>query len=283
MLLTEALHASDRAKGWLSAGEQSLLYELARGVAPGGTIVELGSWNGRSTIMLAAGSLSGPTAKVHAVDLFANVGETRDAYAPHLEGDDPNYWPLFERNIREAGVESIVVPLRGSTLDVAREWSGPPIDLLFIDANHSYEAVRADFLEWGRHCRPGAFCAFHDYFNLGDPGVRQFVDPLIAAGVVTDVEYVDSIAYGRLKVTDRVEIERRLKRQSWNPLAFLRRDKGRDPKFKFALSQGWTSLVNGDRRMATRNGIQSIGFKPWRADGWKLLACTWLKPLKTGR
>ena len=56
--LADALAASDRAKGWLSLGEQTLLYQMARQVAAGGIIVELGSWNGRSTIMLAAGSLA---------------------------------------------------------------------------------------------------------------------------------------------------------------------------------------------------------------------------------
>ncbi len=37
-----------------------------------------------------------------------------------------------------------------------------PIDLLFIDADHSYDAVKKDFEIWGKLVRPGGWIAFHD-------------------------------------------------------------------------------------------------------------------------
>ncbi len=39
---------------------------------------------------------------------------------------------------------------------------GCPLDLLFIDGDHSYEGVRADYLMYSRLVRPGGIIAFHD-------------------------------------------------------------------------------------------------------------------------
>ena len=146
--------------------------------------------------------------------------------------------------------------------------------MLFIDADHRFEAVRADFLEWMVHCRPGALCLFHDYFNIEQDGVRRFLGPAIDAGIIADVEYTDSIAHGRLRVTDRAEVERRLAASpARKALRFLKQGNARDPKFDFSLRRGWSSLSGGDRRTAARDGLLLIGLKPWRVDGWRLLAC----------
>ena len=54
MLLVDAITASQNSKAVLTLGEQTILYQLAEKVPVGGAaIVELGSWMGGSTIMLA--------------------------------------------------------------------------------------------------------------------------------------------------------------------------------------------------------------------------------------
>ena len=40
-------------------------------------------------------------------------------------------------------------------------WTGP-IDFLFIDGDHDYEAVRRDFEEWSPHVTSDGTLAFHD-------------------------------------------------------------------------------------------------------------------------
>jgi hypothetical protein len=279
MLLTEAKLAAEGVKGWLSLVEQSLLYDLACQVPAEGTIVELGSWMGRSTILLAAGSLSKPRATVYAVDLFANVGVTSNLYQPFLDAEDPDYLPRFEENIRGAGVDSIVVPIRGETTEAAARWDGPPIDLLFIDADHSFEGVRRDFLAWAPHCRVGARCAFHDYFSMTSPGVRQFVDGLIAAGIVRDLATADSILHGTLTVTDRAEIDSRLKRRrlGWHRVLF-RPAKERRTRHDFALFHGGAALEQGNRSQALRHGAEALWWRPLGASGWRFLAQAATKP-----
>lgn len=54
-----------------------------------------------------------------------------------------------------------------------REFIGPePLDVLFIDGDHDYEAVKRD-LEYAELVRPGGTIALHDICNDNEPGVAQ--------------------------------------------------------------------------------------------------------------
>ena len=57
---------------------------------------------------------------------------------------------------------------------VWRERRMPQIYLLFIDGDHSYQAVRADLEVWYDHLAPGATILFHDHDETS-PGVMQAV------------------------------------------------------------------------------------------------------------
>jgi len=61
----------------------------------------------------------------------------------------------------------------------AAAWDGGEIAFLFIDADHSEAAVRADVQGWRGHIGPGGVLAFHDYGNDHLPwcvGVKRAVD-----------------------------------------------------------------------------------------------------------
>lgn len=95
-------------------------------------------------------------------------------------------------------------PIRAEVLEARQQWGeamsplvefrhvecdshDPPpmgataIDFLFIDGDHSYEGVRADWLVWSPVVRPGGIVAFHDTSAHGtsvEPGVVRWVDEL---------------------------------------------------------------------------------------------------------
>ena len=163
MLLNDALNASDKVDGWLTSNEQTLLYNRARKVPADKTIAELGAWLGKSTIMLAAGSTAGAKAPVYAVDFFELHGEVSEQYSRFLDPETHEYLPMFLKNIRTASLGSIVTPIKSSTTEAAKNWTGPRIGLLFIDANHGYSGVLGDFLAWAGLCSPAASLAFHDH------------------------------------------------------------------------------------------------------------------------
>jgi hypothetical protein len=284
MLFTEVSHALEGVKGWLHPGEQRLLYDLAREVPSGGTIVELGAWMGRSSIVLGGGSLSGPKARVYAVDIFAEKREVnsvvyREHFDEHFSPGESDYLPTFDKNIRGAGVEGVVIPIRGLTAKAGRQWEGPLIDLLFIDANHDYEGVRDDFFAWVPHCKEGAPCAFHDYYNVDYPGVRQFVDQLLAAEILDDIRSADSIICGRLQITDRAQIEERLNRphprRPW-PASV------RSHWYELLVASGWKEVAQKNRRKARTWAIEAIRLNPWRTDAWRLAVTSMLKATNRG-
>jgi hypothetical protein len=282
MLLADAIAASQGSKAMLTSGEQRLLYELAREVPAGGTIVELGSWMGGSTIMLAAGSLSGPKAKVYAVDTFAIVGENSLEYASRVPADGGDYFARFQANIRRAGVESLVEPIRSLTVPGAQAWKGPPINLLFIDASHYFKDVARDFGAWAIHCAAGACCVFHDYEKLGAPGVKRFVNQAITRGLLQDVKIVDSIAYGTITTMDPRRIENGLKYRLRDMFRF---EHDRESWYIFSKNHGWMALTAADRRLALGYALQAIRWKPFQKEGWLLLACAILNrtPARAGK
>lgn len=57
--LEELRNLASEIDGWLSDSEGKLLYNLAKGVPSKQAIVELGSWEGKSTVWLAKGTEAG--------------------------------------------------------------------------------------------------------------------------------------------------------------------------------------------------------------------------------
>lgn len=72
--------------------------------------------------------------------------------------------------------------IRGESVAVARTVEDNSLDFVFIDADHSYVAVRADLLAWVPKVRPGGIVSGHDYYEshsgkLGViPAVNEYVE-----------------------------------------------------------------------------------------------------------
>jgi len=77
-----------------------------------------------------------------------------------------------------AGYEQRCDIMRMSTLDAAANVAEASLDFVFIDAEHTYEAVRADILTWRWKLKPGGLLAGHDYNDKSFPGVCRAVDEL---------------------------------------------------------------------------------------------------------
>ena len=129
--------------GWLSDSEGELLYELAKGVPSGQAIVEIGSWEGKSTVWLAKGTEAGQRNKVYSIDPHSGS-------KAHISEDGTNTYPAFINNLTKAGVQDIVVPLVKTSAEAVKRWR-EGIGLLWIDAMHEYEDVKRDFLSWEPH------------------------------------------------------------------------------------------------------------------------------------
>jgi hypothetical protein len=145
----------------MSPGQASTLYDAARRCPAAGTIVEIGSFRGRSTIVLA--SAAAPDVSVIAIDPHA--GNDRgpqeiDGYAEAAADDHA----VFVANLERAGVSDRVRHLRKFS-DAALADVGAPIDVLYIDGAHRYAPARADIRDWGARVSDGGTMLIHDSFS----------------------------------------------------------------------------------------------------------------------
>lgn len=160
--------------GWMTSGQAAALHDAATRCPAGGTIVEIGSFRGRSTIVLA--SAAAPGIEVVAIDPHAgNDRGPREIDGYDTEADDDH--AVFMANLAEAGVSDRVRHVRAFSDDALGEVEGE-IDVLYIDGAHRYEPALADIRSWGGRVTRGGVMLIHDSFSsIGVTGaiLRQLV------------------------------------------------------------------------------------------------------------
>jgi predicted O-methyltransferase YrrM len=148
--------ALENVRGWLSIEEGLLLQELAKQVCDFAQIVEIGSFQGRSAICLASG-INGNGTKLHSVDPHFGI----EAYGKKDSFDH------LQENIKARNLDTNVEYIVKESLTAANEWEMKNIGLLFIDALHDYDNVKADFESWSKYIIDGGYLLFHDSVQSG--------------------------------------------------------------------------------------------------------------------
>ena len=164
----------DEVKGFLDAAEGAALYAAAEEMAPQGLCVEIGSYCGKSTILLGtACQKAGGT--LLAIDHHRGSEENQpgeEYFDPELDDGAGGMSSLleFRANIRRAGLEDVVVPALARSQVAARLPLVAPA-FVFIDGGHSMPAALADYQNWGVRVMQGGLLAIHDVFpNPADGG-----------------------------------------------------------------------------------------------------------------
>ena len=167
----------DCIPGWFHEGSAVVMYTLMRAQEPR-TVVELGSYLGRSTVFFAlALKQVNPRGRVVAID--PHTGDRQ--LLEQLGAERLATFELFRQHCQAAGVDELVEPHVATSLQVATGWS-EPVDLLYVDGWHSYDAVVADAEAWVPHLSPHGVVVFDDYVAYGE--VRDAVHDLAARGVL---------------------------------------------------------------------------------------------------
>lgn len=184
--------------GFLSDLQGYTLMLLADQGPAVGAIVEIGSFVGKSTCWLAAGSKAAGREKVVAIDTFKGSpehqpGEPLCHPAIQLEGTT---FRLFQEVIKAQGLDDHIEPIVATSMEASTTWN-QPIRLLFIDGDHSYQASKMDFAMWSPFVVPGGIIAFHDVNEW--EGVTLFYHALMACTTL----YTEVLAVSSLRVIQR--------------------------------------------------------------------------------
>lgn len=151
----------DATRGFMvrSEGERLLwAAELAATQSTSKDMVEVGSYAGKSTILLGAAARAAK-GRVFAVDpheglTFQNPSGKTESHPPSME--------MLTETISKAHLEGTVFPKKMRSY----EFTPPgPLGLVFIDAIHYYENVKQDYLHLEPYLEHGGLAVFHDYID----------------------------------------------------------------------------------------------------------------------
>jgi predicted O-methyltransferase YrrM len=161
-----------------------VLYGLVRSMRPD-VCVEIGSARGKSACYIGMALKENRRGRLYAID----------PHCPTAWNDvDIDTAEYFRTNISKLGLSEQVIMIRSTSEEAAREWQRP-IDLIFIDGDHSYSGAKRDWELFAPHVRPFGIVVFHDtmwelmwelppwreYFRA-DMGVPRLVDELREQG-----------------------------------------------------------------------------------------------------
>lgn len=201
--------------GWSPVDQLYTLFNLVFLTGPlDGDIVEIGSWCGRSAVVLGMASLITGKTKIHCIDLFPEKddwkenadgsfsfdvtinGKTYGGYQeqtvwrePFLKDIAPLYekfngvYDIFIQSIRTKELDDIVVAFKGDSNDF---FSKAPntfkCKLAFVDGDHSYIAVCNDISNIEKHLVMGGWICFDDAFSHYEGVNRAIQDKIINSG-----------------------------------------------------------------------------------------------------
>lgn len=152
---------NELSNGEFGEDDREALRNLVRMVLkPGCVIVEIGSWLGNGSTRVIIDELrSIDGGKLYCVDTWKgspNVAHHQDIAARY------DIFETFLQNVRSAGGEAYVCPLKMTSSDAAKIIEDGSIDLVFIDGDHSYASAIEDISLWKSKVREGGILCGHD-------------------------------------------------------------------------------------------------------------------------
>ncbi|TXS29502.1 class I SAM-dependent methyltransferase [Streptomyces sp. ms191] len=203
----EILSAFEAAKGFMPVKEGLALYEAAAEAAKLGLpLLEVGSYCGRSTILLADVAREAGTV-VLTVDHHRGSEEQQPGWEYHDETVvDPEVGlmdtlPTFRRTLHKAGLEDHVIAVVGRSPQVAKVWTGA-LGFVFIDGGHTDEHATADYKGWAPKVAAGGILVIHDVFpNPEDGGQAPYriYCRALESGDFEEISVTDSLRVLRRK------------------------------------------------------------------------------------
>lgn len=197
---------AEQVRGFMPSDEGQALYEAARRFLSGGIGVEIGTYCGKSTLLLGAAAQE--TASVlYTIDHHHGSEEHQAGWEYHdasLVDEVTGLFdtlPTFRRALDAAALDDHVVAVVGKSPVVARGWRSP-LQFLFIDGGHTEAAAARDFEGWAKWVDAGGGLVIHDVFP--DPADGGRAPYQIYCRAMNSGQFREVDATGSLRVLQRV-------------------------------------------------------------------------------
>lgn len=164
----------DKAKwiyGWMLLEELSFLAEISSNLPENSIVFEIGSFCGKSARAIADNSPN--NCKIYCIDPWDFQIPLYDIYGNVTEIMliDKGTYQQFRSNLKDHIESYKVIPIEMKWEDFH---SRQKADFVFIDGNHTYEAVKHDILKAMMYIKSNGIIAGHDYTNF--EGVHRAVN-----------------------------------------------------------------------------------------------------------
>lgn len=181
-----------------------------------GNIIEIGSWCGRSALVLGMAAKEIGNTNVYGIDYFPNKSDwvenedgtysiemtingkvvsglkNQTVWREPFHNDllpfydkNPNLLNVFKKNISNKNLQNVVLPFKGnSDLFIESVDKDFKCKLAFIDGEHSFESVSTDINNINKVLVPGGWICFDDAFSS-----YEGVDEAIEKNIINNVEF----------------------------------------------------------------------------------------------
>ncbi len=196
---------ADRVPGFMPADEGRALHEAALHYFDDGVGVEIGTYCGKSTVLLGAAALARRSI-LFTVDHHRGSEEHQPGWEYHDASmvDEAtgrfDTLPTFRRTLDNVGLDDTVVAVVGKSAVASRAWR-TPLQLLFIDGGHSEAAAQQDFDGWAQWVSIGGALIIHDVFP--DPRDGGQAPYRIYCRAIDSGKFRETSGTGSLRVLER--------------------------------------------------------------------------------
>lgn len=156
------MKSHNEIQGWFNYHD---VYDFLLSKVPdGGIFVEGGAWLGSSSSYLC--DKAQDRVEVFIVDTWKGSADELRTY--HKLATKTDIYPIFLDNMGDRKF----TPIRKNSTDAAKDFADNSCDVVYIDMEHSYEAVKQDLQAWYPKVKVNGYIAGHDAYH---PGVRTAI------------------------------------------------------------------------------------------------------------
>ncbi|HYW40271.1 MAG TPA: class I SAM-dependent methyltransferase [Terriglobales bacterium] len=221
VVIENAWQATKDVPGFMGENEARFLGLLAACIPAQGAIVEIGSFKGRSTVMLAM------VASHYGLGRIVSIDPHTHNLSTGADGSTlPSTYQEFQASLRKAGVTEHVEIHHAFSTDVSPTWNRE-IRFLWIDGDHTYEGAKSDFDGFSPFLAAGGVVALHDALNNFAGPIRVFVEEILRTNRFGPVGFVHSIAWAQFRPADASvfsEARQKLERRAARLLPFVQKN-----------------------------------------------------------